>query len=104
MNCIDGGIEFTWYINAWTSSGWGQRRNVSSIYLSHIDGFCDVDLNAISLKYSMYTLANTGDNGNPIAQPYSYWYEVGCFYIESQHFHQIIDWDTSAFFQWGICG
>ena len=36
--------------------------NVSSTYLSHIDGFSDVDPNTISSKYSMYLLANTGDN------------------------------------------
>ena len=29
--------------------------------LSHNVGFSDVDPNAISLKYSMYTLANNGD-------------------------------------------
>ena len=28
--------------------------NVSSTYLRHIDGFSDVDPNAISSKYSMY--------------------------------------------------
>ena len=39
--------------------------NVSSTYLSHIDGFSDIDLNAISSKYSMYMLVNTGDNGEP---------------------------------------
>ena len=39
--------------------------NVSSTYLSHIDGFSDIDPNAISSKYSMYMLANTGDNGEP---------------------------------------
>ena len=42
--------------------------NVSSMYLSYIDGFSDVDPNAISSKYSMM-LANTGDNGEPIASP-----------------------------------
>ena len=45
--------------------------NVSSTYLSHIDGFSDVDPNTISSKYSMYMLANTGDNGEPIASPSS---------------------------------
>ena len=45
--------------------------NVSSTYLSHFDGFSDVDPNAISSKYSMYMLANTGDNGEPIASPSS---------------------------------
>ena len=45
--------------------------NVSSSYLSHIDGFCHVDSNAISSKYSMYTLTNTGDNGERIASPCS---------------------------------
>ena len=41
--------------------------NVSSTYLSHIDGFSDVDPNAISSNYSTYMLANTGDNGEPTA-------------------------------------
>ena len=45
--------------------------NVSSTYLSHIDGFNDVDPNDISSKYSMYMLANTSDNGEPIASPSS---------------------------------
>ena len=40
--------------------------NVSSTYLTQIDGFGDVNPNTISLKYSMYMLANTGDNGEPI--------------------------------------
>ena len=71
VNYIDGWIEFTWSSNVWTSSWWGQRMNMSSTYLSHIDGFSDVDPNAISLKYSMYILANTGDNGEPIASPSS---------------------------------
>ena len=63
VNCIDGRIEFTWSSNIWTSSWWGQRMNVSSTYLSHIDGFSEVDPNPIFSKYSMYILANTGDNG-----------------------------------------
>ena len=58
---IDGWIVFTWSSNVWTSSWWGQRMNVSSPYVSHIDGFCDVNPNAISSKYSMYMLANTAD-------------------------------------------
>ena len=33
--------------------------NELSPYLSHIDGFCDIDPNAIYLKYSMFSLANT---------------------------------------------
>ena len=74
VNCIDGCFESTWSIIAWKCSWWGQRRNISSTYLSHIDGFCDVELNAISLNYSMYTLVNTGDNGDPIARPSSCWY------------------------------
>ena len=37
--------------------------NVSSTYLSYNDGFSNVDPNDISLKYSKYTWANTGDNG-----------------------------------------
>ena len=32
-----------------------------------MDGFSDVDPNAISSKYFLYMLANTGDNGEPIA-------------------------------------
>ena len=71
VNCINGRIEFMWSSNIWTSSWWGQRMNVSSTYLSHIDGFSDVDPNVISSKYSMYMLANTGDNGEPIASPSS---------------------------------
>ena len=46
---------------------------MSSMSLSHIDGFDDVDPNAISSKYSMCMLANTGDNSDPIASP-SCWY------------------------------
>ena len=69
VNCIDGRIEFTWSSNIWTSSWWGQRMNVSSMYPSHIDGFSDVDPNVISSKYPMYKFANTGDNGEPIASP-----------------------------------
>ena len=38
--------------------------NVSYTYLSHIDGFSDVDPNAIFSKYSMYMLDNTGDITN----------------------------------------
>ena len=45
--------------------------NESSTYLTHIDGFSDVDPNAISSKYPMYMLANTGDNGESIASPSS---------------------------------
>ena len=51
--------------------------NVSSTYLSHIDGFSDVDPNAISSEYSMYMLANTGNNGEPIVIPPS------CRYISN---------------------
>ena len=36
--------------------------NMSSSYLSHLDGLSDVDPNVISSKYSVYMLANTGDN------------------------------------------
>ena len=43
--------------------------NVSSTHLNHIDGFNDVDPYAISSKYSMYMLANTGDNGEHKASP-----------------------------------
>ena len=48
--------------------------NVSYAYLSHIDILSDVDPNVIYLNYSMYMLANTGDNGEPIACPPSYRY------------------------------
>ena len=37
--------------------------NVSFTYLSRIDGFSDVDPNAISSKYFIYMLVNTGDDG-----------------------------------------
>ena len=91
VNCIDNLIEFTWSSNIWTSSWWGQRVNLPTTYLSYIDGFSDVDPNVISSKYSMYTLANTGDNGEPIASPFF----VGIYQISSssrlcphsQHFH-----------------
>ena len=43
--------------------------NVSSTYLSHIDAFGDIDRNAIPSKYSMYILANTGENGKTNASP-----------------------------------
>ena len=71
MNYINGLIEFTWSSNIWSFSWWGQRMNVSSTYLSHIDGFSDVHPNAISSKYFMYMLANICDNGKPIASPFS---------------------------------
>ena len=67
--------------------------NVSFMYLSHIDGFSDVDPKAISSKYSVYMLANTSDNGEPIGSPSSCRYisnpnpEVGCLHTESQHFN-----------------
>ena len=38
------------------------------------DGIGDVDPNAISSKYSIYMLANTGDNGEPRASPSSFRY------------------------------
>ena len=38
-----------------------------NVYLSHIDGFSDIDPNPISSKYFMYMLANTGDNGVDIS-------------------------------------
>ena len=43
--------------------------NVSSLYLSHNDGFNGVDPNAISSKYSMFMFANTSYNGDPITNP-----------------------------------
>ena len=55
----------------------GQRMNVSSTYLNHRDGFSDIDPNAISSKYSMYKLANNGDNGEPIASPSSFTWRNG---------------------------
>ena len=36
-----------------------------------MDGFSDVNPNAIPSMYSMYMLANTGDSGEPIASPSS---------------------------------
>ena len=53
--------------------------NVSSTYLSHIDGISDVDPNAISSKYSMYMLAN--DSGEHMASSSCRYIsdpEVGC--------------------------
>ena len=47
--------------------------NVSFTYLSYIDGFNDVGSNTISLKYSMYTLANTEDNSDAVTSS-SGWY------------------------------
>ena len=69
LNCVEYQIEFTWSSNSLISSQWRQRTNVSSTYLSHNNGFSDVDTNAISSKYSMYMLANSGENGSPIASP-----------------------------------
>ena len=37
--------------------------NMSSTYLSPIDGFSDVDPNVISSKHSMSMLVNTGNDG-----------------------------------------
>ena len=42
---------------------------VNCIWLSSHDGFSDEDPNAISSTYSMYTLANTADNGDFKASP-----------------------------------
>ena len=64
VNSINDQIEFVWSSDVWTSSWWGKRMNVSSTYLSHIDGFSYGDPNAVSLKYSMF--ANTDGNGEPI--------------------------------------
>ena len=44
----------------------------SSNYLSHIDGFNDEDPYTISLKYSLYTLAYSEYNGDPIASSFRY--------------------------------
>ena len=74
VNCIDGRIEFTWSSNIWTSSWWVQRMNVSSTYLSHKNGFSYVDPNTISSKYSMYMLANIGDNGDTWRNSYRHWF------------------------------
>ena len=43
--------------------------NVSSTNISHADDFCDVVPNATSSKYSMYMLAKTSDDSEPIAIP-----------------------------------
>ena len=43
-------------------------------HLSYQDGFSDVDLNAITSKYSMYMLANNGNNTEPIASFSSFRY------------------------------
>ena len=89
VNCIDGRIEFTWSSNVWTSSWWGQRMNVPSTYLSHIDDFND----AISSKYSMNMIVNTGDNSETHSQSFilSVYIrshpKVCCFHTESQHFY-----------------
>ena len=48
--------------------------NDSLTYLSHNDGFSDVDRNVISSKYSMYMLAINGDNGDSISIPSSWQY------------------------------
>ena len=64
-----------------------------NVYLSHIDGFSDVDPNAISSKYATYMLANTGDNSEPIASlsscrvHFRSYPKVGYFDTESQYFH-----------------
>ena len=75
-----------------------------NVYLSHIDCFSDVDPNAISLKYSMYMLANTENNGNPIASPSCLYMSDSIlkkfvFQTESQHLHHVIYGDTGVFFQ-----
>ena len=75
VNCIDDLIEFTWSRSVLTSFWLGQRINVPSTYLSHFDGFSNNAIsNAISSKYSMYTLANTRDNGDSITSLSSCWY------------------------------
>ena len=109
VNSTDGRIEFTRSSNVWTSSWWSQRMNVSSTYLSHIDGFSDVDPNVLSSKYSMYMLAITGDDGGSHNQFFLSVYikfhtEVGCLYTESQQFHKIIYRDVGAFFLQEIRG
>ena len=70
--------------------------NVSVTNLSHIDYFTvDADPEVMSSKYWIDTLANTGDNGDPIAKSSTCRYnvrthlEVCCFHRESQHLHQI---------------
>ena len=104
VKCIDGWIDFTWSIYAWKSSWWSQRRNVSSTSQSYIDGFSDVELNVISMKYSMYILANIRDNWDPTARPSSCWYMSDSIpkyvvFTQRQHLHQIIYWHKSAFRQ-----
>ena len=59
-------------------------ENECTSYVSNqINGFCDVDPNATSLKYSMYMLANTGKNGNPIASP-------SCQYISDPILNEVV--------------
>ena len=101
LNCIDGWIEFTWSSSIWTSSWWGQRINVSYTYLSHSDGFSDLDSNAISLKYSICIFTNISDNSDPIASLFSVrlHHKVSHSLIYSQPLHQVIYWDTGMFFQ-----
>ena len=76
--------------------------NVSSTYLSDNDGFSDIDPNAISLQYSKYTLANTGDNGDPIDNPSGrdMTEPISKYVVPTQ---KVIYWDTGAFFQRGSC-
>ena len=44
-------------------------ENECIIYVPKPQCSSDVDPNAISSKYSIYTLANTGNNGDPITSP-----------------------------------
>ena len=41
------------------------------MYRNHIKDFIDIDHNAISSKYSIYTWANSRDNVDPIVSPSS---------------------------------
>ena len=102
MNCIDDRIEFTWSSNVWTSSWWSQRMNVSSMYLSHIDDFSDIDPNAISSKYSVYMLVSTGDSPSLVS---TYQTLSQRWSFPHRKLISLSDylWDTGAFLQQGIC-
>ena len=45
------------------------RERMYHLRIEAIYGFSDVDPNVIASKYSMYMLANTGDDYEPISSP-----------------------------------
>ena len=68
VNCIDDWIKFTWSSSIWTSSWWGQRMNVSFMYLSHNIWYDSENKYLISCwrhevyksqKFSLYCLVRT---------------------------------------------